>query len=160
MGAVVFGTITTFLYGTLVGWLIHRALHHRWTGPLYRSHMNHHTKQYPPGDLKSESYRSAGREDSAFVFAPILALAFAFFVYGLVRLNVGTGLIVFVLVEALVIGLLHDWVHTQFHLTKPAFNRDWFRRLQELHFTHHRRMTHNFGIFWFGWDKLFGTYRS
>ena len=161
MGAEVLAAIAvTFLYGTLVGWLGHWVLHQRWAGPLYRGHMNHHTKQYPPGDLKSESYRSAGREDSTFIFTPILTLAFALFVYGLVKLNVEAGLLVFVLAEALVIGFLHDWVHTQFHLTKTVLDRwGWFRKLRELHFTHHRRMAHNFGIFWFGWDRVFRTYR-
>jgi sterol desaturase/sphingolipid hydroxylase (fatty acid hydroxylase superfamily) len=159
--AVLLAILGTFLYGTLAGWVAHWVVHQRWAGRLYRSHMNHHLKQYPPNDLLSEKYRWAGKDDTTIIFIPPITLFFL--LYGALLWQLGVPWIVFpvILVEAILVGALHDWIHIASHIQCHWLLRyRWFQRLRALHFIHHAGdMRKNMGIIWFGWDRVFGTYR-
>lgn len=160
MVAAVIATVTTFLFGTLMGWLIHWVLHQRWSGPLYRSHMAHHLKHYPPKKLLSETYRNAGKDDALFVFAPILGVAFGWWCLVLSQFHVAWWVHVIVIGQGLLIGALHDYTHMAFHLEGNWLHQfKWFKKLQTLHFMHHWNVRKNLGIVWFGWDRLFKTFR-
>lgn len=158
---VVIAIVTTLIYGTLIGWILHWVLHQRWAGPFYRGHMNHHTKQYPPSDLLSHSYRSAGKDDSAIIFTPAVIVAFSVYIFALIKLGASGWAISLVLIEAAIVGALHDLIHTQTHLVSSYLDRwSWFQKLRALHFVHHFHMNKNLGIIWFGWDRLFRTFRK
>lgn len=160
MGAVVAAAIT-FVYGSLIGWFVHWVLHQRWSGPLYRAHMNHHIFQYPPDDLVSGVYRTSGTADSTLIFTPAVTLAF--FLYAAVLYALGTDAYVIggTALETLALGILHDSLHTGFHVKKSVWARwEIFAPLRDLHFVHHKRTNRNFGILFFGWDRLFRTFRA
>lgn len=162
MGVVAFVlvTIATFLYGTLAGWVVHWALHQRWSGLIHVAHMNHHLKQYPPSDLLSDRYRSPGKDNGLLFFTPAIVLAFACFIAVLHVLGISVPLLVWVCLEALVLGVAHDSLHTLMHLRSTRLLRfRWFRSMVALHFYHHINMRKNLGIYWFGWDRVLGTFR-
>ncbi len=147
-----------YLFGTLIGWGTHWALHQRWTGKLWESHLVHHRK-YPRHNLQSKEYRYAGSDDSGFVFIPIVAGAIFAALGGLWALGVPKTSLIALLGEALVVGYLHDWVHQAFHLRGHWLGSyRWFQALQALHFTHHRDARVNLGILSFVWDKVMKTY--
>lgn len=63
--------------------------------------------------------------------------------------------------EAALIGYLHGYIHDSFHLTGHWLERfKHFSHLRALHFRHHFNMKINFGIFWFGWDRVFKTFKN
>jgi len=159
MVAVVFVTIATFLYGTFVGWVFHWVLHQRWSGLLYRSHTAHHLN-YPATDLLSSPYRDTGKNNGLLFFVPAIAVAMLFFFAGLYLLGFGWPVFAWVFVESIAIGTAHEWLHVRMHLSDPVYMKsNFFRKVRLLHFYHHRNVKKNLGIFWFGWDRLFNTYR-
>lgn len=159
--AVLLALGATVTVGTFIGWFIHWAMHERWSGKLHRAHMTHHLKLYPHSDLLSDTYRDAGADNGLLVFTPGIALVVG--VFGIVLFCFGVpviGLIAAVILSILV-GAANDLLHTSFHLRGSRLQRfGWFRTLRSLHFYHHRNMKKNLGIIWFGWDRLFKTFRS
>lgn len=150
----------TFLLGTLVGWIAHWVSHQRWSGAMYRRHMVHH-RLYPGTDVTSDQYRSAASDNSAFIFTPVIAIVLLGWLGFLIML--GTGLMSYIVVAlvSVVVGWMHDWVHHVTHLRRHWLYRFAFmRRLSSLHIEHHIWAQANLGIIWFGWDRLFRTYRS
>ncbi len=158
----IWAVITTFLFGTLMGWVVHWALHQRWSGFANRAHMTHHVRLYPPADLVSEQYRDAGKDNTVFIFTPLIAFGFLVFLGVLYAfLGASLWLIGGLAVEGLLIGVAHDTLHTLFHLHSTRLLRlRWFLRLRDAHFYHHRNMKRNYGVFFFGWDRFFGTFRG
>ncbi len=157
--SVLFALLFTVLFGLFIGWGIHWTLHQKWSGRLYRAHMNHHFIQYPPNDLTSPTYRYAGKDDAAFVFVPLLALIILPLGYLFYRLGASLiPLLVGFLIVTL-IGVAHDLVHADFHLDKPRLGRfKWFQRLRALHFYHHHNLKKNLGILVMTWDRLLGSF--
>src|SRR5271154_824341 len=48
----------------------------------------------------------------------------------------------------------------KYHIEGSRLRRfAWFRRMQELHFAHHRHTDCNFAVINFFWDRILGTYR-
>lgn len=153
--------LVTFLYGTLLGWAVHWVIHQRWSGFANKAHMTHHLKLYPPGDLVSENYRDPGGDNTTFIFTPLITLGFALFGFGLYETGASLSLLGVLILEGIFIGVIHDRMHTWFHLSGNPFLRfAWFRHLRALHFYHHRNMRKNLGIFFFGWDRVFRTFRK
>lgn len=154
-------TVGTILYGTLIGWGTHWAIHRPWAGKFYRAHMNHHLRQYPPKDLLSATYRSSGKDDSLFAFVPAIGIAILTWMLLLNYLGVSGWGLAFVFVESLFVGWLHDYIHEGFHIEGFWLRRyRWFQKLEDLHYLHHRNMKKNLGIVWFGWDRIFRTFRE
>lgn len=151
----------TILYGTFVGWLTHWALHQPWSGKFQRAHMNHHLKQYPPKDLRSKTYRSAGTDDALFAFIPTIGGAILLWSFFLKLLGVSWSGIGLVFLESLLVGWFHQYFHEGFHVENFWLRKyRWFQKLEDLHYLHHRNMRRNLGILWFGWDRVFRTYRE
>lgn len=160
MVALIAALLGTIGIGTLVGWFVHWLMHQSWSGKLYRSHMTHHLKRYPPKDLLSDVYRDAGEDDGAFIFFPAITLIVGLLGSGLYVLGVSPWVLGCVALLSTFIGVGHDRLHTEFHLTGTWFARfAWFRTLRTLHFYHHRNLKKNLGIVWFFWDRLLSTYR-
>jgi sterol desaturase/sphingolipid hydroxylase (fatty acid hydroxylase superfamily) len=123
--------------------------------------MTHHVKLYPPLDLVSEKYRSAGKDNSNLVFIPAITVAFAALEFLMWKIGASVGTLVMLVIEGIIIGALHDLMHTWFHLSGTRLLKyEWFQRLKRYHFYHHHHMQQNFGIIWFGWDRVFGTFRN
>lgn len=158
---VLLAIIGTFLYGTFTGWWVHWILHQRWSGRFYNAHMTHHVRLYPPTDLLSERYRDPGKDNTVLVFTPALTILFGGLELLMWCLGVPWWILCIMTVEGVVVGTLHDLMHTWFHLKGVSLTKKTrFLKLRYLHFFHHSHMQTNLGIFWFGWDRLFGTYRG
>lgn len=145
--------------GSLVGYFVHRAIHHKWTGPLYRGHMEHHLELYPPGRMTTDSYEVAKWYNSG----PVLFTPAAVLLIGLIGLAfwlLGVHLQHFVefSVGLVAFGFLNDYVHDSMHLRRHWLQRfRFYRNLRRLHFKHHVDMTKNFGIVAMQWDDVFKT---
>lgn len=151
----------TFLVGTLVGHAVHWVMHQRWSGRLYDAHMNHHLKQYPPKNLFSIGvYRSSGLDSGWLTFTPPIALFVVLFVVAMRAYGLPLYMQAIVTVEFAVLGFLHGYVHDALHIRGHWMERLWgFHHLRRAHIIHHLAMKRNLGIFWFGWDRVFGSYR-
>lgn len=153
--------VLVFLIVTLFGYVSHWSLHQSWTGRFNNAHMTHHLTLYPPSDYISDKYRGAGKDNTFFTFAlislPLLGLPFLLFFLGAFSLP----LTIIVLAEMLLIGYLHDYIHTAFHVSNHWLNKfKMVKELGQIHFVHHVDMSKNLGIYSFFWDKIFGTYQD
>jgi len=153
-------SLLTFVVGGFLGWAVHRALHSKRLGPLHTAHMTHHNVLYPPEDYLSETYRSAGGHGGVFLFFPFILI----FVIAVCSFIAAIGLPMWValtfVVEAALISWTNNYLHDQFHVsTHRMWQWAWFRHLSDLHFAHHVDQSTNYGIFWFGWDRVLGTYK-
>jgi hypothetical protein len=159
MEAAVLATIGTFLLGTLIGWIAHWVLHQRWAGRFYRAHLTHH-RNYPPRNMVSGTYRRAGKDDSFFVFAPVVFVTLLAYCAGLWALGLPWWTCPLTMATAIFVGWLHEHVHEAFHLHETRLERfAWFRELRAIHFEHHVNARYNLGIIWFGWDRLLRTFK-
>lgn len=158
-------TPAVFIGITFFGHVAHWSLHQPWMGRLTTSHMAHHQKLYPPTDMLSDKYRSAGKDSTVWIFAglsiPVLAVPVVAWLFGLVSLFTAA----YVIGEMILLGWLHDYVHDSFHirghwLRKVPFLNKLHTHFEKLHFVHHVDMSKNFGIFFSAWDKLFKTFKS
>lgn len=153
--------VVGFVVASYAGQVTHWAFHQSWSNRFHQAHMTHHIVLYPVTDYLSDTYRSAGKDNSLYLF---LIVAIPFFLLPL--LLFWLGLIPFlsvivVISEMIIIGWIHEFFHTAFHIRNHVLKRyAFFRRLTDIHFVHHLDMQTNFGIFFFGWDRLLGTYKN
>lgn len=149
----------TFLLTSFIAYIIHWLFHQKWMGRFHKSHMNHHTIQYPANNFYSDKYRSPGKDDTAVLFVLFFSPIIASIIL-LTALNVISILFCFIMiVEMILIGLLNDKLHDHFHLNKTFLNKfSYFQKLRKLHYNHHLDMSKNFSIYWFFFDKLFGSF--
>lgn len=154
--------LITFLGTTFLGYGLHWLLHQKWSGALYEAHMVHHIVKYPPWDMESEKYRSAGWQSGFFAFIPASITLMCVLFLGLWTVSSPTWIYVVVFVEGTFLGVMHEVVHDAVHMKAHWFHRAGatFWHLRKLHRIHHRNMRKNFGVIWFGWDKFFRTYRA
>lgn len=153
--------LANFLFGTFVGWAAHWVLHQRWSGPFYKSHLTHHVKNYPPTRLATESYLESGKDDGLFFFIPVSLVAVIGYVALLNWLSVSWWVYALFVVQGLLIGLVNEYTHKAYHIQDHWLNRyGWFKTMKAHHWRHHWNVRRNFGIFWFGWDRLFKTFRG
>lgn len=151
--------VLTFLIGSTAGWVVHWLLHTELFKNLAKGHKVHH-ELYTPADFESEEYRSAGKDNSSFVFIPILTITILLFFFPIAYLTNSWWIYLFVVAEGALVGYLNDKIHDAFHLTNHWLNQYlWFRKLKKLHLIHHVDPKFNHGIIWFGADKIFGTYK-
>lgn len=152
--------IASYLVTSFLGYIVHWMMHQRWAGPLRVAHMAHHIVLYPPKNLMSESYRSAGSSSSVWTFLavliPLMLLPVALALGGVISLwSAGLAVIAMALV-----GITNDIIHDSFHVIDHPLSKviPGYKRMQELHFVHHRNMKRNFGIYSFVCDRLFKTH--
>ncbi len=158
MGPLLF-TLGAALLGTLAGWAGHWALHHSGSRTLHRAHMTHH-RLYPPRSLRSDAYRKAGKDDTLFVLAPLVAVVIGLYLLLMSFLQATWLDFATVITASLVVGIAHEWLHEAFHLEVHWLSRfAWFQQLRAEHFMHHRHPKKNLGIITMLWDRLLGTYR-
>lgn len=150
----------TINFTIFMGYVIHYLFHKPWMYG-YQKHMNHHLQQYPPGDFFSYTYRHAGKDSSVWLFLlaflPIIGLMFL--ILHFLHISLLTGLIL--LIEMLLVGYAHDYLHDAFHIEKHWLSRfNWYNKLVILHMQHHNDMSVNYGIFSFFWDKVFRSFKG
>lgn len=158
---VVLYLLLAYLFTTFFGYVVHKAFHKPWMGRAYKAHMNHHLKQYPPNDFYSDKYRSAGKDNTVYLF--ILAfLPILFTIKLLMYLSILTAPVGVAMLAVMIgVGLLHNYIHDAFHLNKTFLRKfKFFKRLEKLHYIHHIDMRKNLGIYTFIWDKVFKTFRN
>lgn len=161
VAVVVLVVVGTFLVGTLIGHGVHWVMHQKWSGKLYTAHMNHHVKQYPPKNMFSiGKYRSSGLDSGWLTFTPPIALFALLLIGGLRLCGMSWVYQAIVAVEFAVLGFLHGYVHDAIHVKGHWMERlPGFRMLRRAHTIHHLAVNRNLGIFWFGWDRVLGSYR-
>lgn len=160
-----------------LGYVLHRFLHGGWIPWLSKSHMEHHMVLYGPLQKQrpSEKYLDAtiGRtalgniglewiSPSAVILSIVLAALRALRVPRSDQvLCVGTILAW----SFLMFSYLHDRLHVKnFWMERNPVLKAWFRGARRLHDIHHRvlddhgLMDKNFGIGFFGFDRLFRTF--
>ena len=143
----------SLVFVDLAGYWLHRWAHVKGS-PFYRPHMVHHVRVYPPRRFLSESYETSGGGNLLLWFGPVLVLYVSLLWLLLPWPMALTGTVGGV-IPGIVSSLVHDATHIR---------GSWVWRrlgpLAEMHEVHHRRMRTNLGIVHFGWDRVFGTWRS
>lgn len=164
------------VFTEFVGYWLHILLHSEKIAVLSRSHMIHHLRDYGPRKPlhRKEYLSSADNRASLFGFgfewmAPILliisislALLYAFNISWQCQLAfIGTGLFW----GYVLFGYMHGAMHlTNFWMMKIPFIKKWFLSIRRLHDFHHLQITEdgrmlaNYGICFFWFDRLFGTF--
>ena len=160
-----------------LGYVLHRLMHSGWIPWLSKSHMEHHMVLYGPLQKQrpSEQYLDAttGRialgniglewiAPSAVILSVVLAVLRIFKASRSDQVVcVGTILAW----SFLMFSYLHDRLHLKnFWMERKPVFKAWFRGARRLHDIHHRvlndrgLMDKNFGIGFFGFDRLFGTF--
>ncbi len=152
--------LVSLTFASFFGHAIHWLIHQRWTGPVYRAHMDHHLKQYPPSDLLSKTYRHAKWYNSGpLLFTPPLVMIMLAAMAVLWFFGMPLWALTTFAVTMICFGFVNDYVHDNSHIEGHWLERfAWFRNLRATHFQHHHNMKRNFGIVLFVWDKLFKTY--
>lgn len=155
------GFLLALSLGSFASYFIHWTMHQPWSGPFYRSHMQHHLVHYPVGHFFSlDRYRSSGWSSGWLTFTPVM-LAVGAGVYILLgTLHIDAGFRCALIGFLGIVGWMHGYVHDAFHVRLHWLGRfRWFRRLRVLHGPHHVDMNKNLGILWFTWDRIFRTFQ-
>ncbi len=135
--------------------LFHRYLgHSRLGGRLFKNHIQVHHVHYAGDHVVSANYLDNGANNTLFFLMPIgIIVCMSYFV---LRFDL-------LLVQLAAMSLSfcgHYYIDNQYHVAGSWLGRfSWFRRKQELHFSHHRHGDCNFAVIDFFWDQLYGTYR-
>lgn len=161
MLSVIITIPVTFIVITLLGYLLHKALHQKWMGRLYRSHLVHHYTLYPPEDYQSYEYRDAGKDNTTFIFTaaaiPLAIIPVALFILHILSLK----LLLTIAFSMAIFGMAHDYLHDAFHIRGYWLTKyKWFNKLVDLHYVHHIFVQKNLGIYSFFWDRLFGSFKE
>lgn len=163
MLAIFLTALVAFFVSSLFGYVVHRSLHQTWAGRLNQSHMAHHLTLYPATDYLSETYRSAGKNNTVKIFAiaamPVVLTPILLGIFHILPLS----LVITAIVVMALMSFLHDYLHDSFHirdhfLTRVPGLRVIFAYWNRLHYLHHVDMQKNFGIFLFHWDHIFKTF--
>lgn len=156
--------IVVYLITTLFGYIIHWCFHQPWAGWVRQSHLMHH-HLYTGSDYLSESYRDAGKDNSFKLFIVPSLLLFiiptVLFVLNIITLY----LMLITIVEMIIIGWLHNYLHDAFHIKQHFLRRmplvkKIFDKWSHKHYHHHDNMNYNYGIYFSLWDKVFKTYQN
>ena len=168
--------ISAVVYAEFIGYWLHKALHSERFPMLSRAHMLHHLRDYGPKTaLRRDQYLNSAVGRHSFLgiglewIGPI-AVIVVFSISVLTLLQVEMGLQIFFVSLALSWGyFLFGYMHSSLHLRNfwvykiPLLKR-WHRRITQLHDFHHLqisedgRMLINYGICFYWFDRLFGTY--
>lgn len=136
---------------SMMGYMIHRCLHQRWTGRLHVIHMAHHIK----------GLEDAGSFADKLLFTvPVMLVCL---VVSFIALGFGASLstIGSFIVAMFFYGIINDVLHYAFH-APPKYLRSFssFERARRLHLVHHGDNGSNFGMMSFLCDATFGTFRE
>jgi sterol desaturase/sphingolipid hydroxylase (fatty acid hydroxylase superfamily) len=108
----------------------------------------------------SKKYRSSGKDNSiilfGILFSPVVLGMLAMTIFHVVPMVLG----ILLLIEMAIVSILNATIHDDMHLFTSFWGRFWFfGELVYKHHIHHQNVSRNLGIFYFGWDKVFGSYQ-
>ena len=154
--AILTTVITTFFLVETVGFSVHRLAHWPRAGKIFRDHLHHHAHAYPPGRYQSERYLGDLKTSFLPVFVPI------FVVWNILAAALlPWPCFVAFFATSSVLSLFNNYMHDSFHVTTHWLRRyRWYDRLSATHRVHHENVKKNLGIYWYVFDRIFGTYRS
>lgn len=159
-----------------VGYVLHRAMHSERFPNLSRAHMIHHFHLYgPQQQMRTPFYKDATEGRAALgnigmewilPSAAVLVLCWlGMWAAGVPWPFQALGMAVLVGWPLFMFSYLHDRMHLEnFWMERAPLVRAWFTRARRLHDIHHHamndegRMTRNFGIGFFFFDRLFRTF--
>src|SRR5579863_6263098 len=147
--------VATHLVMSFAQTLMHYTLgHHPIGGKFFRNHINFHHIYYAEDHLVSQTYRDEEGDNTPFFFIPICVVgALTYFVLPL-------DLFMVQVAACAASFYAHLFFDKEYHVEDSWLRRfTWFRRMQELHFAHHRHADCNFAVINFFWDRILGTYR-
>jgi sterol desaturase/sphingolipid hydroxylase (fatty acid hydroxylase superfamily) len=132
-------------------WLGHRRI----GGALFRNHINFHHARYARDHLTSPLPEPGKGNNTPYFYVPVILAGAA------VWCVLPPGLFIAVSLAAGTSFFVHVWLDKAYHADSTYLSRfAWFRRKQQLHFTHHLHANSNFAVVDFFWDRLLGTYRE
>jgi sterol desaturase/sphingolipid hydroxylase (fatty acid hydroxylase superfamily) len=154
--AIVVTAILTYLFSEAVGFAIHWVAHRPWSGRMFRHHMVHHAKDYPPNRFMTDKYLVGLKESFIWYFAPAFVL-----------MNLTAWLLLawpLALTFSLItigVSVFNDLVHDSFHVENHWMTQfRWHSRTRELHRIHHVNVKKNLGMYLTIYDRIFGSFRS
>lgn len=174
--AIVAWSIGSCIAAELLGYWLHRLLHSGMIAFLSRSHMKHHMVQYAPLQKQrtpeyldaTEGSVSLGNIGLEWLIPAALVIVSAVAVFHSLHVKVAYQLLSLGITLAwsfLMFSYLHDVMHVEgFWLEKNRWLKRWFVGARKLHDIHHHLingrglMNKNFGIGFFMFDRLFGTF--
>lgn len=160
-----------------VGYVLHILLHSEKVAWLSRDHMIHHLKVYSveaglrqPGPYKDSTEGRTALAGVGLEWLLPIGLVLAVILAVFRALDVPAAAQAAFSISALawgkvMFGMMHDSMHIEgYWLAEVPVLGTWYRRVRRLHDIHHLeftddgRMLTNFGISFFGFDRLCGTY--
>jgi sterol desaturase/sphingolipid hydroxylase (fatty acid hydroxylase superfamily) len=175
--AIALNIVLACVYAEFVGYWLHVLLHSEKIGYLSRNHMIHHLLIYGPDKPQRQSteylgstFDRAGVAGIGLEWLGPIVLLLAVTAASLMGWGLGAGGAALFCGVALLWGLTTFWyMHDAMHLRgfwmegSASWLRHWFLSARRRHDIHHMdltddgRMSRNFGICFFGFDRLFGT---
>lgn len=158
IGSILLTTLISFVAITLFGYVVHYCLHRPFMGKFYQMHLTHHFKLYPPQNFLSEKYLDPGKDNTVVIFllmgSPLIILPIVLFATHIISLP----MLIAAMLSMAIFGIPNDLLHDAFHIKHHWLRKyQWFEKLTDLHFQHHVNIKSNYGIYFFGWDRLFGS---
>lgn len=146
-----------FIYNTME-YFLHRFSHSPKSGYIYKIHKKHHTIHYPITNLMSKEYKTDyiyGLSDGLLAHGPP-TISIVGLLYFFLDKDIFFKLSSCILFTA----YISDYFHTHFH-TQDSWldNYQWFIKMREIHFNHHKNTGKNFNILNMNIDKLMKTYK-
>jgi len=170
--------IISFLSAELFGYFLHKLMHSNKIRFLSHNHMIHHLKLYGSKmALRTKEYKDSVTDRVSIAgiglewMLPVILFLLFFTGVGLfIQFNI-VYLIIFELFSLLygyfLFGYIHDSLHIEgFWMLKNKLLKKHFLHARKLHDIHHiqldnqGRMNTNYGIFFFFFDRVFGTLQS
>lgn len=176
IGALAAWVTGSCLSAELFGYWLHRLLHSGAIAFLSRSHMTHHLLVYSPlQEQRSAEYRDAttdrwalGNIGTEWLLPAVGLIAMTAGIFHLLHVRSLYEWVYFTTTPTwsfLMFSELHDMMHVQnFWLERTPMLKRWFvnaRRKHDLHhfsIDDHGLMNKNFGIGFYLFDRLFGTF--
>lgn len=173
---VLFTVVMSIVFTEFVGYWLHILLHSEKLPWLSRNHMIHHLKDYGPHKkMHRDHYVNSGEGRAnilgtglEWMIPVVLITATTLFTLSLFGVSLvyqaiftGTAMVW----GHFLFGTMHSAMHlNNFWMTKVPGLRGWYREVRKLHDFHHLqisedgRMLTNYGICFFWFDRLFGSY--
>lgn len=171
--AIIIGSL---ILAEFYGYWLHVLLHSYWIPSLSKDHMNHHVLSYPPGKSQRSSEYIQKTNGSKLILGlglewiipSIFLLLFTIGLELLIGMNIFQVLVsvtVILVYSIFLFWFLHETLHLKDNkILKIKFLRKWYLNARKMHDIHHHyvdnkgMMNKNYGIAFFAFDRIFGSY--
>jgi len=151
-----------YAYLSMEYW-IHRMSHQKWSGYIYRLHMDHHLNSYPPQKtIDHPPYRVSDKQylltkGTIASLCPVSSAVISIYYFVPDYYNY------ILILEFIGLLLISNTLHEQYHIKGSSLERyTWFLKNREYHRIHHRLFRYNFmlGGFDATMDRLHNTLQT